>query len=326
MGCAVRWGLAWPVLLPVLLCCCGVQPDLGPLEALRPGCDWERVYEPPIPIEASNVGLPVVVHRELAGQVGEIAKLARRTGLWRLALVQERDGLLVGHCPQANGDWPHWVDCGSEDAAPGWRCGVLALEGYFCNYDTCLFGYFDRTGCFFSLGVLWRRGGEVELSFLTQEPALVSEEKVPPAPIAPQQLSLFRSRMRAQVGVDGLKWTRGTFVLNRRIGGKFRQIKLFERVENPRGVNVQEYSFLDLERFLVPRLKLVGTPGADGGDAETRAFLCGWPSIRVYPKGLNTLLLVRRGVSLFIKGAEVREQIELLWDSKAEKLTFGECR
>ncbi len=47
---------------------------------------------------------------------------------------------------------------------------------------------------------------------------------------------------------------------------------------------------------------------------------------RLNGKGLGILLLVRRGVSLFIKGKEVREQIELHWDSKAEKLTLGECR
>ncbi len=323
MGCAVRWGLAWPVLLLVLPCCGGVQQDLGPLEVWA-GYDWERVYESQVPIEELDFGLPVVVHRELAGRVGEIAKLAGRTGLWRLALVQERDGLLVGHSPEPEG-FPYWVDCGSEDAAPGWRCGVLAFGAR--PYVDLAIHIFEWHNCSFSLGTLWRQGGEVELNFLTQEPVCVGEEKVPPAPIDPELLSLFRSRVRAQVGVDGLRWVRDTFVLNRRIAGKFRQIKLWGRGEDPRGLNVLAYSFLDLERFLVPRLKLVGTPEADGGDAETRAFLWGNFSMRARPKkGLDILLLVRRGVSLFIEGTEVREQIELLWDSKTKKLTLGECR
>ncbi|PIE24927.1 MAG: hypothetical protein CSA62_01685 [Planctomycetota bacterium] len=208
-----------------------------------------------VPIEASNVALPVVVHRELAERVEEIAKLARRTGLWILFLMQERDGLLVGHVPRWDiGSRPNWVDCGFEDAVPGWRYGVLALDSVFYEYDSGLSGFF------FSLGALWRRGGEMELSFLTQEPVGMSEEEVPPVPIAPQQLSLFRSRMRAQVRGDGLSWTRGTFVLDRWIGGKFRQIKLLGRADSGR---FKGENFLGIERFLAPKLKLVGTPGSD---------------------------------------------------------------
>ncbi|PIE25550.1 MAG: hypothetical protein CSA62_00890 [Planctomycetota bacterium] len=324
MCCCVRWGLAWPVLLLVLLSCGGVQQDVGPLEVWTwADNDWEGelgFQNVAVPIDASKVGLPVVVHRELVGRVEEIAKLARRTGLWRLALVQERNGLLVGHCPETYTDiWPHWFDCGSADAVPGWRYGVLACGGWL-DVD-----FLDFRSCFFSLGMLWRRGGEVELSFLTQEPVGMSEVEVPPAPIAAQQLSLFRSRMRAQVPVDGLELTRGIYVLNRRISGKFRQIKILGRADSGK-LSIQDFGFLELQRFLVPRLKLVGTPGADGGDAETRAFLCGGPSIRTRPKGLGILLFVRRGVSLFIKGTEVREQVEVVWDSKAEKLTLGECR